>query len=82
MSLFLAVHKFKPGMTEEETEESYGKYKASAKEDGLKPLFAVYNAEKGFAYCQTEANSAEQVRKAHEKVEISVEDVMEVIKVE
>lgn len=82
MPLFLGVHKLKAGMTEEETEESYGRYKRSAQEDGLNPVFAVYNAEKGFAYCQTEADSAEQVRKAHEKVNIPLEDVMEVIKVE
>ena len=37
----------------------YEKYKASAREDGLNPISAVYSAEKGFAYCQTEAESAD-----------------------
>jgi len=69
-------------MTEVETKEKYEKYKASAREDGLNPISAVYSAEKGFAYCQTEADSPEQVRAAHEKVNIPLEDVMEIVKLD
>ncbi|MCL4365744.1 DUF4242 domain-containing protein [Patescibacteria group bacterium] len=69
-------------MTEDEAEEKYDMYEDSAKKDGLNPISAVYNAEKGFAYCQTEADSAEQVRAAHEKVNIPLEDVMEIIKLD
>lgn len=82
MKLFLGVHKFKPGMSEEEVKEKYEAYKASARDDGLNPISAVYNTEKGFAYCQTEADSVEQVRAAHDKVNVPLEDVMEIIKLD
>lgn len=78
MSIFLGVHKLPEELTEQEVEEGYEKYKQSAIKSGLKPLFAVYSKAKGFAYCQTEADSVEQVKKAHEAVEIPLEDVIEV----
>ncbi len=78
----MGVHKFKPGMTKEETEEKYEAYKVSAREAGLNPISAVYNTAKGFAYCQTEADSPEQVRAAHEKAKVPLEDVMEVMKLD
>ncbi|MBI2594329.1 hypothetical protein HYW39_01385 [Candidatus Curtissbacteria bacterium] len=34
--------------------------------------------EKGFAYCQTEAQSADQVHQAHSNASIPLEDVVEV----
>lgn len=58
--------------------EGYSKYKESAQAKGLKPLSAVYSKEKGFAYCQTEAENADQVRKAHKEINIPIEDVIEV----
>lgn len=78
MARFLGVHKLTQEFTDQEIEEGYSKYKASAMAKGLRPLSAVYNQEKGFAYCQTEAESADQVRKAHEEAGISIEDVIEV----
>lgn len=69
-------------MSEDEVEEKYDTYKDSAREAGLNPVRAIYNSEKGFAYCETEADSAEQVRAAHEKVNIPLEDVMEIIKLD
>lgn len=78
MSLFLGVHKIPSGMSEEQITEGFEKYKESAKAKGLNPLSAVYSLEKGFAYCQTEAQSASQVREAHESVSIPLEDVVEV----
>ncbi len=78
MAIFLGVHKFDQGMSEDDIRSGYEKYKESAVEAGLKPLGAMVSPEKGFAYCQTEAQSPEQVREAHQKVEIPVEDVVEV----
>lgn len=63
-------------MSEDEVKEGYETYKRSATEAGLKPLGAVVSLEKGFAYCQTEAESADQVREAHSKVEIPLEDAV------
>lgn len=76
MAVFLGVHKLPAGMSEEDVKEGYEKYKTSAVEAGLKPLGAVVSLEKGFAYCQTEADSQDQVRQAHTKVEIPLEDVI------
>lgn len=78
MALFLGIHKLPPEMGDKETEEGFEKYKQSAIAAGLKPLSAVYSLEKGFAYCQTEADSADEVRLAHNRVAIPLEDVVEV----
>lgn len=78
MALFLGIHKVPQEAQESEIAEGYNKYKQSAQNMGLKPLGAVYSMAKGFAYCQTEANSAEEVRKAHENVQIPLEEVVEV----
>lgn len=78
MTLFLGIHKVPQEAQESEIIEGYNQYKQSAQSMGLKPLGAVYSMEKGFAYCQTEANSAEEVRKAHENVQIPLEDAVEI----
>ncbi|MBI2040088.1 DUF4242 domain-containing protein [Candidatus Microgenomates bacterium] len=78
MALFLGVHKLGEGMSEEDVANGWNTYKQSATSKGLKPLGAVVSMEKGFAYCQTEAQSADQVREAHQAVEIPLEDVIEV----
>lgn len=82
MALFLGVHKITSGVTKDTIQHGYQTYKQSAQGMGLKTLGAVYSMEKGFAYCQTEANSKEEVRKAHENVQIPLEDVIEVQAVE
>ena len=78
MALFLGVHKLPPEMTDAQATEGFEKYKESAKAKGLTPLSAVYSLKNGFAYCQTEAGSADEVRQAHQGAEIPLEDVIEV----
>lgn len=78
MAIFMGVHKLAADMSEDQVREGYAKYKESAKSKGLNPIGAVYSMQKGFAYCQTEAESADQVREAHAVVEIPLEDVVEV----
>ncbi len=78
MAVFLGVHKLIPGMTENDVREGYEKYKQEAIAKGLKPLGAVVSMEKGFAYCQTEAQSAQEIREAHEGVAVPLENVIEV----
>lgn len=82
MALFLGVHKLEKGMTVKEAEEGFERYKASARSTGLNPISTVVSLEKGFAYCQTEADSAQQVKDAHEEAEIPIEDVIEVKKLD
>lgn len=78
MTVFLGVHKIPAGIEEKEIVEGFEKYKENARSKGLRPISAVYNVEKGFAYCQTEAQTADQVREAHETVKVPLEDVIEV----
>ena len=78
MGLFLGVHKMIAGMEESQVENGFASYKQSAQAKGLKVLGAVYSMEKGFGYCQTEAESAEQVREAHQAVQVPLEDIIEV----
>ncbi len=78
MAEFLGVHKLETGMTEADVNGGFNNYKESAEKMGLKPLHAHISMEKGFAYCLTEAPSAEEVRKAHENAAIPLEDVVEV----
>ncbi len=78
MAIFLGVHKVPSDMTDDQVTEGFGKYKENAKAKGLTPLSAIYSLEKGFAYCQTEAENADQVKEAHEGAAIPLEDVIEV----
>lgn len=82
MAIFLGVHKIPEGMTEDQVKEGWEKYKESAASKGIQAISVVVSLDKGFAYCQTVANSADQVREAHEVVEIPIEDVVEVEKLE
>ena len=69
-------------MTDEDATNGFNKYKEAAIKTGLTPLHAHYSLEKGFAYCVTEAQSADQVRQAHAQAEVPLEDVIEVKTVE
>lgn len=82
MAIFLGIHKIPEGMTEDQVKEGWEKYKESATSKGIQAISAVVSLDKGFAYCQTIANSADQVREAHEVAEIPIEDVVEVEKLE
>jgi hypothetical protein len=78
MALFLGVHKIPSGATDEDIVENYNKYKQGAQEKGIIAISAIYNLEKGFAYCQTEADSSEQVTSAHEIANVPVEEIIEI----
>lgn len=78
MAVFLGLHKVPSDMNDTQMTEGFEKYKESARAKGLTPLSAVYSLEKGFAYCQTEAENADQVREAHQDAAIPLEDVVEV----
>lgn len=82
MATFLGVHKIPGELTEEEIKQGWAGYRQKALEMGLKPLGAVYSMEKGFAYCQTEAESAEKVKEAHAGASVPLEEVVEIQKLE
>jgi hypothetical protein len=79
MTILLTIHKLQPGMNKNDIRKNYEIYKKSAIEAGLKPLGAVASLKKGFAHYQTEAETAEQVRQAHSKVQVPIEDIVKVI---
>ena len=80
MTQFLGVHKMADigAMTDQEAADSFRKYKEAASKMGLNATHVHYSLEKGFAYCITEAESADKVREAHVSADISLEDVIEV----
>lgn len=82
MALFLGIHKIPEGMSLDDAREGWSAYKQNATEMGINPLHTAVSLERGFAYCQTEADSAEKVKEAHEKAGVPVDDVVEITKFE
>ena len=84
MAQFLGVHKTDQiGVTgDQEAVNGFHKYKEAAAKLGLAAMHAHYSLERGFAYCLTEAETADQVREAHANAQIPLEDVIEVKTVE
>lgn len=78
MAQFLGVHKMPAGATDQQSTDNFNKYKEAADKMGLDAKQAYYSLEKGFAYCITEAESADKVKEAHASVDIPLEDVIEV----
>jgi len=80
MSQFLGVHKMKTiGVgSDQKSVSAFRKYQKEARKIGLNATHVHYSLEKGFAYCITEAQNAEQVRKAHANANIPLDDVIEV----
>ena len=80
MAQFLGVHKTTDigVMDDQKAVDGFHKYKDAANKMGLDATHAHYSLEKGFAYCITEAQSADKIRKAHASVDIPLEDVIEV----
>lgn len=78
MPAFIGVHKFAQSLSDEEIEGKWARYKESCASMGLKPVRLHYNGEKASAFCETEAGSSEDVRKAHEAAGLTVDDVIEI----
>ncbi len=72
MPVFIGVHKMEP-FSEEKMQELWGKYKDQVQGLGLRAIRLHYNGEKGTAYCETEANSADEVMAAHQGLKIPQE---------
>lgn len=82
MAVFLGTHHMPDGMPIEDAEsgskEMWQSYCKAAKEQGLTPIGAVVSIEKKVGYCQTEAGSIDEVKKAHETANIPLDDLYEV----
>lgn len=73
MALFLGIHDLK-----KDTGSGWTGYKRACEELGCRAIHAYSNGEKKVGYCVTEASSVDEVRKAHNKANIALEDVFEV----
>lgn len=79
MALFMGVHKLSADVTPEKMKEIWTHYCAKCREKSLTPVQVIFSAEKGFANCYTQANSADEVRAVHGQEGIGLDDVVEVI---
>jgi len=78
MPMFLGVHDMGGSVEDEAVRASWEAYKTACQAAGCKPTHAHYNAQNGKAYCLTEADSADQVQKAHNDAQVPVNEVFEV----
>lgn len=78
MAMFVGVHTMGTSMPEDKMKESWESYKVACAKAGLTAKHAHMNAEQGKAFCVTEANSSEEVQKAHEAAGVPVNEIIEV----
>ena len=77
MALFMGIHKVS-GASDEQLQMAWETYKKACEEHGIKATHAHHSTERGVAYCFTEAETKEEVEKAHEGMPVPLEDVYEV----
>jgi hypothetical protein len=81
MPIFLGVHEAPDaadpaaGTSMRDSWEAYCK---AAIGMGLQPLGAVASIERGIGFCQTDASTIDEVKKAHEEANVPLKDVYEV----
>ncbi len=79
MALFLGVHTLP---LPKSVTGSWESYKSTCTDLGISALHAYSSDEKGVAYCITEASSSDAVLEAHQKADVPVDDVFEVVRSE
>jgi len=77
VALFIGIHKLSRGAKEKQMKDGWKNYRKACKKMGLKPISVSYSTKKRIAWCQTEAKSQSEVRKAHQNVSIPLADVIE-----
>ena len=77
MALFMGIHNL-PNADDEKVNGAWDGYKVSCDKHSVDAKHLYYSVKKGVGYCFTEADSEEEVRKAHEGMAVPVEDVFEV----
>lgn len=77
MAIFIGIHKTGP-VDEEIFANGWEKYKEASSKMGMKAVKVMYNAAQGVGVCETEAQSAEQVKAAHEEVGMVPQEIIEV----
>ena len=72
------IHDMGGSVPANDVSSNWEAYKSACGTLGCKPIRAHYNAEQGKAYCVTEADSADQVQKAHDEAKVPVNEILEV----
>lgn len=78
MATFLGVHDMNGPMEDQAVTKNWEAYKASCLKMGLSPKHAHTSAQRGKAFCITEADSADLVQKAHDDAQVPVNEIIEV----
>ena len=78
MALFLGVHEMGRPMTDDEAAGIWAKYKAACEQRGCKALRVHASPAAGKAFCLTQANSADEVKAAHEGGSFPLKEIVEV----
>ena len=78
MSVFIGIHKMDGPVEESIIKEGWPAYKEACEKHGAKAIRVDYNAQKGIAYCQTEADSEHEVHEAHEDIKMMPQEIFEI----
>jgi hypothetical protein len=78
MATFLGIHDMGGGMPDDKAKGSWEAYKAACDKLGSSAMHVHYSAEKGRAFCLTEAATADDVQKAHDEAGVPVNEILEV----
>jgi hypothetical protein len=78
MAMFLGVHDMGGAVDDGTMGQNWSNYKAACANYGIKPLHVHFSGQKGRAYCVTEADSADQVQKAHQEAGAPPLEIIEV----
>ena len=79
MARFIGVHRVSgPAVAEDVMVKAWESYKVAASKRGMKPVRVAYSAEEGVGFCETEANSKEEVAAAHQEINMMPAEIIEV----
>lgn len=78
MAQFLGIHEGIDTDPQQTGGDPWEDYKSACPKHDCTPLHVHFNTSSGRAFCVTEANSADDVRAAHEEANIPIKEVIEV----
>lgn len=78
MAIYLGIHDMGTMVTDEQMQTNWTSYKEASVKLGATAQHVHYSAEKGRAYCLTEAASAQVVQQAHDDAGVPLKEILEV----
>jgi hypothetical protein len=78
MATFLGIHDMGGSITNDKMGANWDAYKAACDKLGCSAIHVHYSAAQGRAFCLTEADSAEQVQKAHDAANVPLKELLQV----